>query len=358
MSLLNEIVQVNISRQQINFNVIGLDTLLILGNTLKSLPEDNQPSFRVKSYGSLLELASEKANGTDLSYPSSSPEYKATAMYFGQNPKPKTLLVGQVFGSEKIEEAYAKIILTHGNKFYVVAVVLSGYGDISSIAQLVTTEEKIFIHSDKDIKSLSSNTYNETSLGHLAVKPSERIISIYNANTDYISCGIAGKMLTRTPGSATWAYKSIDGATADNLSTEQRDFLNGSTLNSNFYVSLSGQDVFLNGKATNGEFIDVTIGTDWIRTELRKRIASALVSNAKIPYTNAGIGIFESLLRNTLEEAGQKGIIDPQSIVISVPNALDVDVTKRAERLLPDVKFSARLAGAIHKVVIEGVLEI
>lgn len=357
MSLLNEIVQVNISRQQINLDVIGLDTLLILGNSLKELAEDKQPSYRVKSYGSLLELASEKANGTDLSYPSTSPEYKAAAMYFGQNPKPKTILVGQYFGTEKVEEAYNKILLTHGNKFYAV-VCLTDMIATEKLSETVIADEKIFIHSSTDTKTLiDSKTDKTTSIGWLSNNKSERIITVYNSNTPFISCGIAGKMLTRTPGSATWAYKSIDGATADNLSTEQRNFLD-STLHSNFYVSLSGQDVFLNGKATNGEFIDVTIGTDWIRTELRKRIASALVSNAKIPYTNAGIGIFESLLRNTLDEAGQKGIIDPQSIVISVPNALDVDVTKRAERMLPDVKFSARLAGAIHKVVIEGVLEI
>ena len=357
MSLLNEIVQVNISRQQINLDVIGLDTLLILGNSLKELAEDKQPSYRVKSYGSLLELASEKANGTDLSYPSTSPEYKAAAMYFGQNPKPKTLLIGQAFGTEEMEATYNIILGSHGNKFYAVACVATlDDTKIVALATSVITEEKIFLHSSKDVKALTSNEVTVVSL--LKAKASERIVTMYNANTDFISCGIAGKMLTRTPGSATWAYKSIDGATADNLSTEQRNLLDGSTLNSNFYVSLSGQDVFLNGKATNGEFIDVTIGTDWIRTELRKRIASALVSNAKIPYTNTGIGIFESLLRNTLDEAAQKGIIDPQSIVISVPNALDVDVTKRAERMLPDVKFSARLAGAIHKVVIEGVLEI
>jgi hypothetical protein len=41
-----------------------------------------------------------------------------------------------------------------------------------------------------------------------------------------------------------------------------------------------------------------------------------------------------------------------------VPNALDIPVETRAQRLLPDVKFVARLAGAVHKVVIEGVLEI
>lgn len=356
MSLLNEIVQVNITRQQINLDVVGLDTLLILGNTLKDLTEEKQQDYRVKSYGSLLELATEKANGNDLSYPSTSPEYKAAKMYFGQNPKPKTLLIGQAFGEEEMEAAYNAILLTSGNKFYAVACVAPiDDAKIVSLATAVISEEKIFLHSSKEPKTLTANEVTVTSL--LKAKASERIITIYNGNTEFISCGIAGKMLTRTPGSATWAYKTIDGATADNLSTTERNLLDG-TLKSNFYVSLSGQDVFLFGKATNGEFIDVTIGTDWIRTELRKRVASALVSNAKIPYTNAGIGIFESLLRNTLDEAGQKGIIDPQSIVISVPNALDVDVTKRADRILPDVKFSARLAGAIHKITIEGVLEI
>ena len=360
MTLLNEIVQVKITREAINLDVIGLDTLLIMGNSLKDLAEEKQAEFRVKSYGSLAELAAEKANDVDLSYGVNSEEYKAAKMYFGQNPKPKTLLVGQVYTGEEIDTAYNSILLTNGNQFYAVVAAIAidetyTEAKIVTFAETVTTEEKIFVHSSKDPNTLNAN--EDSIIKKLFAKASERIVTVYNSSTDYLSAGILGRMLTQAPGSATWAYKSISGATADSLTTTQRTRIE-TALKSNYYHTLSGESVFLTGQSTNGEFIDVIIGTDWIRTELRKRVAAALVSNAKIPYTNDGIGIFENLLRSVLTEAANMGILDADSIEISVPNALDVPVTTRAQRSLPDVKFIARLAGAVHKVVIEGVLEI
>jgi|LakMenEpi03Aug12_release.lakeMendotaPanAssembly.Ray.scaffolds.fasta_scaffold30551_7 hypothetical protein len=360
MSLLNEIVEVKITRERINLDVIGLDTLLIMGNTLKALDEEKKAAYRVKSYGSLAELAAEKANDVDFSYGVNSEEYKAAKMYFGQNPKPKTLLVGQVFTGEEIDTAYNGILLTSGNKFYAVVAAIAvdeTYTEekIVTFAETVTAEEKIFVHSSKDPKTLVAN--ENSIIKKLFAKASERIVTVYNSSTDYVSAGILGRMLTQAPGSATWAHKNISGALADSLTTTQRGRLEND-LKSNFYHTLSGDSVFLTGQSTNGEFVDVIIGTDWIRIELRKRVAAALVSNAKIPYTNDGIGIFENLLRSVLTEAANMGILDADSIEISVPNALDIPVETRAQRLLPDVKFVARLAGAVHKVVIEGVLEI
>jgi hypothetical protein len=40
---------------------------------------------------------------------------------------------------------------------------------------------------------------------------------------------------------------------------------------------------------------------------------------------------------------------------VTVPDVADTDPTDRANRLLRDVRFTARLAGAIHKVIVRGV---
>jgi hypothetical protein len=42
--------------------------------------------------------------------------------------------------------------------------------------------------------------------------------------------------------------------------------------------------------------------------------------------------------------------------VVTVPDVVDVSVTDKEDRILRDVKFTGTLAGAIHKVIISGVV--
>ena len=48
------------------------------------------------------------------------------------------------------------------------------------------------------------------------------------------------------------------------------------------------------------------------------------------------------------------GINGDEDKTVNAPLASDVDSNDRASRLLPDITFSATLAGAIHKTVIRG----
>ena len=48
------------------------------------------------------------------------------------------------------------------------------------------------------------------------------------------------------------------------------------------------------------------------------------------------------------------GIIVASTIIVTVPAIEDVSVLDKANRILREVKFSAQLQGAIHKVYIEG----
>ena len=83
-------------------------------------------------------------------------------------------------------------------------------------------------------------------------------------------------------------------------------------------------------------------------------------------YTDAGIAIIEAHLRAALELGQKRGGIAPTEydssgnknlgFVIEVPLASDISAGQKASRILEDVSFTARLAGAIHVVEIRGSL--
>ena len=92
---------------------------------------------------------------------------------------------------------------------------------------------------------------------------------------------------------------------------------------------------------------------------MAKRIFEALAANPKIPYTNAGISIIEGKVRATLKEAARRTIIDEEvGYTVTVPRVQDVSAADKAARNLPDVKFSATMSGAVHKVDVDGVVSL
>ena len=110
-----------------------------------------------------------------------------------------------------------------------------------------------------------------------------------------------------------------------------------------------------------GEFIDIMRGVDWITARMEENVYSKLVNSNKIPYTIEGISIIEGAIRQTLDNAIANGVLTPDPETydgnpyeVVVPIISEISTNDRANRLLPDVTWEARLAGAIHKVIIRG----
>jgi len=127
----------------------------------------------------------------------------------------------------------------------------------------------------------------------------------------------------------------------------------------NVYTEVGGVDITENGVVVSGEFIDIIRGTDWIQARIEENIFSALVNADKIPYTNAGIDVIKSRTSAILRQAIDNGILaaDPAPVV-TAPDVADISSTDKANRLLPDVEFTATYAGAIHKVIIQGKISV
>jgi len=83
-------------------------------------------------------------------------------------------------------------------------------------------------------------------------------------------------------------------------------------------------------------------------------VFQGLMNNDKIPYTDVGAGVIESAIRTRLKLAEKALILAPGTTVVTVPTVASQSSGSKAVRDFPGITFSAELAGAIHKIDING----
>lgn len=181
--------------------------------------------------------------------------------------------------------------------------------------------------------------------------------SYHSAPAAMLSASWAGTRLPTEPGSETWKFASPAGVAPSNLTTTHRTNLRARK--ANWLQTVGGRNIMQDGTVFSGGYIDQTRGLDWLNDDMTKGIYGALVSVAKIPYTDQGVTIIENEIIASLDRAITNGILasTPKPVII-VPLVASIADTDRANRLLPNLKFSATMAGAVHKVTVKGVVSV
>lgn len=166
---------------------------------------------------------------------------------------------------------------------------------------------------------------------------------------------LMARQFSRDPGTSTWFGKALPGVTVDNLTTTELGFARGK--NAITYNRVKGVSITYDGKAGSGRFLDITHGAEWLKARIGEQVFTIIANTEKVDFTDRGIGLIEAAVRAQMAEAESKGFI-AAGWTVTVPKAANVSTANKANRLLPDVKFNARLAGAIHKAVIDGTIAV
>lgn len=238
--------------------------------------------------------------------------------------------------------------------WYGLAISINSETNVDDCAAWISTRDKIFGWQTSDEAELGASGTIGSGLNGLSY---DNVFGMFTRNqAEYLVCGWIGAMLPLTPGSATWAHKSVTGASPDSLTTTERGYLEGDKIN--HYTTVAGVKITRWGWAASGEFIDITVGIHWLKARIAEEVFAALASNKKIPYTDKGVAVIVGIIRAVLLRGAANGIITAESIAVSAPKVADVATADRATRLLPDVKFSATLQGAVHKTTVAGSLTV
>jgi hypothetical protein len=242
------------------------------------------------------------------------------------------------------------------------AIVLDSNSDAEVAAASAWAQTRtILLVADADAGEHASAVVTDDLASTLRDLNRDRTALIYTAQ--HVGVGYAQALAARAlagwdPGTATWAFKRLTGVAAYDLTTGQASALDDKRLT--VYTPVQGAPATVGGYVSGTlEFADVIRGLDFLVDDVRARVTTLILRNLKVPYTDAGIATVASAVLERLFNAVALGILaaDPAPAT-SVPAAADATAEDRAERVLRNVNFTGRLAGAIHEIIIRGTVEV
>jgi hypothetical protein len=196
----------------------------------------------------------------------------------------------------------------------------------------------------------------------LKAKAYTRTFGLYSGDAaNYPEAAMFGKFLPYAPGSELWENKTLAGVTVDKLKSAQIAAIEAK--GGNYYIKLGGNNVCQGGKVFSGEWIDVIRLIDLIVARTQEAVFGKLLRLPKVPFTNGGISSVEVEVKGVLKTQQKIGGIAPDDVdadgnlvpgfVTNFPLAASVSANDKAARKLTGAKATARLAGAIHAVVLD-----
>lgn len=314
---------------------------------------------RVTSYTDPADLITDGFLATD-------PTYKAAVAIMSGEFAPREFKVGTYDSTvapgpeESVVEALAAIEAEDSDWFFIVAT-SHVEADVLAIAAYAETNKKIYVTSTQDTDVGTSATTDIAS--QLQTLQYNNTLTLYaaDANTNYPEGGVIGAVASLIPGSTTLHGKTLPGVATSNFSRTAANFATGK--NANIYSMIGGVGFFKDGKMASGRFFDVTWGSLYLEARMEEDVFALIKRQSdlgrKVPYTDAGLLLIETVMYARLQQSVAEGFLAAYPAPkVFTPLVDSIAVNDRANRIVPNIPFEARLAGAAHEVVIRGYVEV
>lgn len=289
--------------------------------------------------------------------------YKAALVGFSQIPGPSRLFVGRRDAGQPVQTALAACAVAN-NDWYGFTEVSHAEADLLPAAAWAEANTKLFLTAIHDV-DVTATTGTEPATA-LQTSNFFRTAWWYNVNPlEFPEVAAASRAFTVYPGGETWANLRLQAVAAPPMT--ETSYLNITAKNGNTFEAFRNISITQNGITAGGEWIDIIRGRDWLCEQLRSNVFNKFVDN-RIPYTDTGISIIRQGIIEALDLGVRRGLIaeraiDPDnnqrvipSYTVTTPSVVNISTADKAARILRDVFFTARLAGAIHAVEISGTL--
>ncbi len=225
--------------------------------------------------------------------------------------------------------------------------------EVAAAATWAETHTVIFGAASADTGCIDGGVTTDPMSVQKTAAHARTFVSFHEFPFEFMQGEWLSRVLATKPGSATWANKALPGITPSILTTTQQAAIR--TKNGNWYSTIKAIGFTLNGKSASGEWIDTTVGVDWLTDQLNTGAVALLSGADKIPFTDAGADLWRAMISGCLERGIKGGFLaSSPKPTVTIPLVADVSPTDKTARNLPDVEFSATLAGAIHKATIVG----
>lgn len=229
--------------------------------------------------------------------------------------------------------------------------------EIVAAATWVETNKRLMLASSGDTACTTTATSDVIS----TLKTAARLrtsVGFHPKPHQYFSAAWMGEGFPKDVGRSTFYLKTLSGIDAVALTETQ--IANVKAKNGNVYITTGGVNGTQDGKTASPEWIDVVRDLDWLHANLQADVFALLANVDKLPYDQGGITLVQATVQARLNDAVARGILraDPAPVVVA-PKLSEISAASRAARILPNITFTAYLAGAIQIVdPINGVVSI
>lgn len=367
LSLIEHFIDVQISLVTQFAPRTGFGIPLFIGETVLS------PVVRVGVYSSMEEV--------DAVFNTTDPEYLAAQAFFTQGGNAKRMLIGYKASSETYAQALTAIRALRDD-FYCVAIqsvdvavqtafaqTIAGFAGDKTVFYRTADANALNAESSADIASVLGAVNND----YANVTYHFDVYSSSNADGVFPEMALIGRVITvpenatLAAGSIAWHNQPIKGIASSfnpaggkmRFTETERNTLKGKNYEA---FETDGNAVrALFGKMAGGEWGDVIHGAEWLKTRLAEDLYLLLTTKAdafeKVGFDTAGIAQVEQVIRARLDAAVKTKFID-LDYTVTTPKVSATQATDRANRVLKDVTFTARLIGAVRNVELRGVVTV
>lgn len=348
MALALQDVEIVITDQTRPLTQAGFGLPLIFG-TAAAVP--------YREYTSIQDVVADYDESTDV--------YKAAAAIFSQEPRPQKIAAFSIARAEPtagdLAAALNQLIQTHNDWYWLIYAPRehAGLNDLEELASWVTSAEKFAVLTNES--GTAESIVDQLTTVAAVIESSRVILFAHTEPETFPDAALVGRMAPLEPGSATFKFKTLVGVPEAEFGVSQIQALHDAGCIT--YVHKFGVLQTSEGFVTDRTYADIQLAKDWIKARMAERISRVLFTAEKIPYDNIGIAQILDPIRSTLQQATALGIVargDDGSGLFSVtaPRREEIDPNDRANRILPDVYWEAVLAGAVHRVKVNGVVRV
>ncbi len=363
---LDDIVKCNIEISSPASSDATFDSILLVVKGPSGAEGDAKEMEKVTAISNADELL-------DYGFSTKDGAYVAATVAFSQNPSPAELYIcirkassgeGAVDGYESITDT----LIRAGKEAGFYGVHLTDFKDpvdVRAAVSWVEANEKMFGFEYGGISACPVDNFSfYRSFGMYSGKADGYVDGEQPTENRYAALAWMAKCFGYDPGTETWHLKELATVVPSALSTDEKEQLEKDHINR--FLRYGGCNCTIGGTMLSGEWIDVIRFRDWLKAEMQIRVFNVMKVNRKVPFTDSGIGLIEGAIESVLKEGQDIGGIaqteyntDDEKIPgyqVTVPRASDLTEAQRKSRKLTGCRYTARLAGAIHAVEIEGFL--
>lgn len=273
--------------------------------------------------------------------------YKIASRIFGQNPAPQELAIAGTVSEEPATlVTFLNTVVANNSDWFFLTCSDNSDDVVKALSNWIDTQNKMYFATVQNLEIFEELESENTAL-------------MYHDDINaYVAEGLASYLATATVGGVTAKFKTINGVKAANISPTELDELHKN--NGFSYVRKMGVLQTTEGMTTSGEYIDVVMGSYFIKFRMEEEAMLLAVNSPKIPYTNEGIGMLVTVAESVLKQATTQGIVLEEDEVgqyeINYIKREDVAKNDVANRVYDGITWVATLAGAIHDGTINGSL--